>query len=264
MGDSATSSAGLIDGRTARPGDFPAVMGLAVRSPEGELEVFCSATLLAHDTAVTAAHCLAQKEPRSLAVIATNEEGVTSTTAVASVRVHPRSDPDRADFDLAVLNLATSIDDIQPAFLAPSQTRVFNSDAVTLIGYGATSTTGEGKGVKSFGQSRVQQVIGDVFLLGGGGAAPCFADAGGAVMLVGGAGERLLAVISHPADPSRTCKGGTFAARANMGWAVPPPRGAIQRNPDFGSCAAVSGAGIFDLTFALAAVLIVRRVLRPR
>jgi V8-like Glu-specific endopeptidase len=97
--------------------------------------VICSATLIDPRYVLTAAHCLADREPGVLRFFmgdsVMNVDG--RRVRIASFAVHPDYNPDLLVFDVAVLKLSESIDDVVP--FSPGAWPP-DADTVLFSGYG--------------------------------------------------------------------------------------------------------------------------------
>src|SRR5262245_41970397 len=213
MGEAATAKAGLIGGRPALAGEYEASLVLLIRRPGVEASFLCSGTLVSSTEVITAGHCVRGKEAAELEIVAGDRH-----RDVKAIQVHPEQSEGSAQHDLALLRMSEEIDDIAPSLLADPTDPVAARDVVTLVGSGQTSTTTQDRGTKSVGTNRVLRIRGDEIVIAGDGAQACFGDSGGGVFLGEGATARLVAVISRAADPQQTCRGETFAARAEITW----------------------------------------------
>jgi secreted trypsin-like serine protease len=101
-------------------------------------EDLCTATALARDVVLTAAHCVAGERKRSVKVYQTGE-----IIRVRAIARHPRFDMKayaaaRATADLAIVKLDKPLPDIvAPAELAPAP-RVAVGETLTIAGFGVT------------------------------------------------------------------------------------------------------------------------------
>jgi Trypsin len=122
-------------------GSAPPASGAFARSivmlvdEDGDL---CTATAIARDVVLTAAHCVVGEKRRSVRVYQ-----VPSRIAVRSVKRHPAFDARayaaaRATADLALVKLSEPLPDIvAPAELAPAR-RVEIGETLTIAGFGVT------------------------------------------------------------------------------------------------------------------------------
>src|SRR5690242_17877359 len=122
-------------------GNAPPAAGLAARAIVmlvDEKEDLCTATALAPDLVLTAAHCVARPVKRAVKVYQTGQ-----TIAVTRTASHPRFDfmnylASRATADVALVKLAAPLPDIvAPAILAEPR-RVAVGETLTIAGFGVT------------------------------------------------------------------------------------------------------------------------------
>jgi secreted trypsin-like serine protease len=128
---------------------------------------FCSATLIAPDLVLTAAHCLTStgkklRSPSSVAVSFADDPSVSfMPTAVASVMIHPDYDRTRLLNDIGLLRLQAPLTDIAPVAPLPqalnfSQTDVSGALSLNFAGFGYSDTAKTELGLKL----QVDQVLG--------------------------------------------------------------------------------------------------------
>ena len=134
----------------ALTGNAPPASGFAARpivmvvDPRDDL---CTGTALTRDLVLTAAHCVAGKRDYQVKTFQTGQ-----TISVRTIALHPRFDmasyaASRATADLALLKLATPLQDIvMPATLAPAR-RVAVGETLTIAGFGVTAA-GTDRGLK--------------------------------------------------------------------------------------------------------------------
>jgi len=122
-------------------GNAPPASGLAARAIVmlvDEKEDLCTATALAPDLVLTAAHCVARKVKRAVKVYQTGE-----TVAVARAASHPGFNftnylMSRATADVALVKLAAPLPDIVAPVALAEPRRVAVGETLTIAGFGVT------------------------------------------------------------------------------------------------------------------------------
>jgi secreted trypsin-like serine protease len=120
-------------------GNAPPASGLVARAIVmlvDEKEDLCTATALAPDLVVTAAHCVVRPVKRAVKVYQTN-----ATVAVARTATHPHFDfknylMSRATADVALVKLAAPLPDIVAPVTLAAPRRVAVGETLTLAGFG--------------------------------------------------------------------------------------------------------------------------------
>jgi MYXO-CTERM domain-containing protein len=190
------TAAPIVFGREADGTRWPAVGALLDNA--NRHSVFCSATLVAKDALVGAAHCfdgIAGKAERVSVVLGASD--ATKTTAeqrraVAEIIVHPGwrgftgGDPDGLDAtnDIAIVKLAAPVEDVAPIPLLSEDAlddALVSGGQVLLVGYGITNETGRGAGGRLHeGDALVRRRTPTTLLAGGEGTSDsCRYDSGG-------------------------------------------------------------------------------------
>ena len=122
-------------------GNAPPAAGLAARAIVilvDEREDLCTATALAPDLVLTAAHCVAGKLKRAVKVYQTGQ-----TIAVTRTASHPRFNftnylASRATADIALVKLAAPMPDIIAPVTLAEPRRVAVGETLTIAGFGVT------------------------------------------------------------------------------------------------------------------------------
>lgn len=145
----------IVGGTPAAPNDNPFQVGLLQKGVPSNFDAqFCGGTLIAPNVVVTAAHCgFYQATPGGISIawrpdqvqVLTgtrdlNQGGARSN--VALIVNHPKYDPKRFDYDVAVWKLAAPVQGVPLAQLATSDGTPGSNMLVT--GWGATSEGGKG------------------------------------------------------------------------------------------------------------------------
>lgn len=107
---------------------------------------FCSATAIARDLVLTAAHCVLPGTDYKL--VAFGPDGQPALRSIVTIARHPGFDPagyarHRATADVALLKFAGTISNA-PVPLAPAGARVAPGDPLLVVGYGLVSP-GDGR-----------------------------------------------------------------------------------------------------------------------
>jgi V8-like Glu-specific endopeptidase len=155
----------------------------------------CTASLVGPKTVLTAAHCVVYDKQPPIQTLASNatfvingtyKAGVVTGTKypVASYDYHPSYSPGAtAVADVAVLRLATAVQDVQPIRVAKGPT--YQGEQVILVGYGRTGKDKSDSGEKRSAKNTVEELNSSQFTykgaLGGEGCT-CSGDSGSPVL----------------------------------------------------------------------------------
>jgi V8-like Glu-specific endopeptidase len=167
--------------------------------------MFCSATLIADRTLLTAAHCL---EAETGAISASNHADVkgwpADAIAVVDRRVHPKWVNGDTAYDVGLLLLA-SAPGVVPKPWNRTPLSMAKVPQVRAVGFGETHLNGSG--VRYEAMLKVSALTSSTLYLGDDAAATCFGDSGGPSMFTGSDGvERVVGV--HSFANSTACNGG--------------------------------------------------------
>jgi len=169
----------------------PAVMALV----DAEDVVGCSATLIAPHTGVTAAHCLAGRDPRTLrAFFGSSFADGGTLINVSDARIDPAFDGATLLHDVALITLR----DEGPATPLALDTRTVDTTlinkTVRVVGFGATADGAADTGIKRTGTARISDVQPDEIFAVPAPSQPCRGDSGGPALFTD---TEIVAVVSH-------------------------------------------------------------------
>lgn len=157
----------------------PAVIGLA-----DELDqVGCTAAVIEAHTAITAAHCIAGRDPRTLRALVGSSATDGAFGAISAGQFDPAFDGATLAHDLALVTLR----DAQPAVLAMAAVDATLVGAnVRAVGFGSTAADATDGGVKRAGTEKVTDVQADEIVAMPAPAQACHGDSGGPMILAAG------------------------------------------------------------------------------
>ena len=173
---SQTSADKIIGGRETS--EWPAVGYLARNN-----DMWCTATLIAPNKILTAAHCVSPRNGRDVYSFHVGPKvGATRAYGVSKVVAHPKYDSDASHYDIAYLELAETVPEaILP--VASSLGAVPVGEELLLIGYGRNqppaSGAGGGSGIKRRGLTKIVAVNETKIRAQVAGVSSCNGDSGG-------------------------------------------------------------------------------------
>jgi MYXO-CTERM domain-containing protein len=162
----------------------PAVLALV----DDMNRVGCTVSVIGPHTAITAAHCFVDKQPRSLRVFFGSAIADGGTfTQVADARSHPQFDPSTFAHDVAMLTFRDALP-VSPLTLDARTIDTFLvGTSFRVVGFGTTSGTTGDSGTKRDGTARVSDVQAEEFTAMPNPSQPCRGDSGGPALLSPGA-----------------------------------------------------------------------------
>lgn len=198
---------GPIIGGTADAND-PAVVLLASYSPDFSILYFCTATVIAPDVVLTAAHCVDEPtHPDFTFGVFTGADANAYTTVstlapqllpISEIRVHPAYDPDppfTADIALVKMAAPLSIEPMPIAWQALPED--IAGSAARIVGYGQLEYEEPNAAKYSAGTVVAAVDAGDTITVGDADHLSCIGDSGGPALVVLDGVETLVGVNSY-------------------------------------------------------------------
>lgn len=184
-------------------------------------QTFCTATLVASDLVLTAAHCLDGVGPSAVRfVLGGSPTNPPISAAANAFEVHPSwSGSVTAGNDLAVVRLATAITSIQPVVLDLSPAEGAIGQTSVLIGYGSTEDGQSGAGIRrratvTWRRADAQSIV---YNYQDGGMGACKGDSGGPAFIQQGGAWRQIGMTSWGWVPC-TMEGHYQRLDIHAGW----------------------------------------------
>lgn len=164
----------------------------------------CTATLIAPNKLLTAAHCVEDFNPATEKALVSNLQKPRVGTPgdwqpVARVDIHPAWATQHyinEGHDCAVLTLAANYPNVEPLAVSFDAAAVVRGTPVTLIGYG-NNVAGSGSGQKRVGSGTIQDVYDGVIGAAGASQRTCQGDSGGGLIAKIGGVEKVVGVTSY-------------------------------------------------------------------
>lgn len=268
------SAPGIVGGQPADPTSYPAT-GMLIRKVSGGEVVNCTATLIAPDIALTAAHCLplpytGRGLEFSLDLDARN--GVTDKIPVIVAHAHPDYHPERTDTldltnaaDLAVLILETPITSVAPELIDGDLdvAEVHSGSQLDVVGYGVTkSANNVPTGLKQQAMVTIDRTEQFELNTTVAGPQPCYGDSGAPLFTIGTTPRRMIGVVSRAHGAFETCDTGAIITRLvpYAAWIAGAALDRANHYEDSGDCSAGGGGlGLLALWPVFAALSPARR-----
>jgi hypothetical protein len=267
----ASPAQSIIGGNPSGATDYPAT-GMLITELDGGSIVDCTATLIAPDVVLTAAHCVPTPYTgRGLAFSLDPDarDGYGDLVPVIVAHAHPDYHPDRTDTvdltnaaDIAVLILETPITSVMPEQIdgVLDYANVRGGMELEVVGYGVTKfNSSDPSGVKEQGVVTVDRTEAFELDTSNAGPQPCYGDSGGPLFTTGDAPRRMVGVVSRAHGAITTCNSGAIVTRVMpyVNWIFQAAADRTNHGQASGDCSAGGGG----LGLALAAVwpLVLRR-----
>ena len=168
---------------------------------------YCTGTLIAVDTVVTAAHCLTDAEPGDFSFVMQQDQASPAVAmSVSAFKIHPKYDQSTNNFDIGLVKL-TSKAAFPPLGVVRSLDPVaLIGKKLTTIGYGRAKKPSEasveeaGIGIKREADLTVTAVSETKIRVEELGKSACYGDSGGAYLQMSDSGEPLLVGVTSCGD----------------------------------------------------------------
>lgn len=234
--DARVTERAVIGGSVTSAGAFAATGALLLPAQQGGgMQFSCTATLIAPDVVLTAAHCVKAQGPYPMPVpsftLKHDATAVSAADIIAGVSAtpHPQfafvgsSTPSQA-YDIAIVKLSAPVPGVTPAKLVRpiDATMVTTGAAIDIVGYGLTSSGGNDYGVKHDASTTITQAATYEFIVGGSTQPKnCQGDSGGPAFQNLGGTPRIVGVVSRSAAQQVTdCSKGGIDTRVDpyLSW----------------------------------------------
>lgn len=246
----ATTSQPIIGGETSAPSAFPAT-GMLIAGDS----LRCTATLIAPDVALTAAHCLDAPVFGSFGFTLDSDasDGTDNVIPVTRYHRHPDFDGGVDEFvdlaarnDIGVIILDWPIPDVLPAQIdAPALHTFFETGSqLAMCGYGRVHWYTGSYAVKHDAEVIVDRIEDYEFATTATDPQPCTGDSGAPLFADSPTGQRLVGIVSRAVGRSRMCDTGAIITRVGpyAQWIV---EASLDR--EAGDCNAGGGGSVLPL-----------------
>jgi uncharacterized protein (TIGR03382 family) len=262
--NTATRSSAIIGGNTSQPNEFPGT-GMLVNGAH----MLCTATLIAPDVAVTAAHCLIPPVfgDFGFTLDTDSSDGIDDVIPVSFYHQHPDFDEGVDGFlDLAVRNdvgviiLERPILDVPPAQIDTPTfgTTIDSGNQFSMCGYGRIAWYGAQTALKREAVVFVDRAQDFEFATTATDPQPCIGDSGAPLFIDGPDGRRIIGLVSRAVGPSEMCDTGAIITRVGP---YAPWIAEASQDRDAG-CNAGGGSSLLPL--GALGILLARRRRTPR
>jgi secreted trypsin-like serine protease len=245
----------IIGGDPSDAATYPAT-GMLITHAGGGTTVDCTATLIAPDVALTAAHCLPVPYfglGLEFSLDTDARDGmIDNPINVIVAHPHPDFQPTRTDTvdltnaaDIAVLILATPIPSVVPEQIdgVLDIADVHSGMDLELVGYGLTKwNSQQPNGLKQQATVTIDRTETYEFDTTNQGAQPCYGDSGGPLFSMPGAPRRMIGLVSRAHGAITTCNSGAIVTRVEpyVNWVF---QAAADRSNHTGSTGGDCSAG---------------------